>query len=275
MRRLSIACLLGLAGTCAALSFAPVAALATVLPRAQLRGFVCQRATDPAGRAVAVTAVMRPVTGTARMALRFELDRRASRRGPFAAVSGRDLGRWIAPTEAGLGQRPGDVWRLVKQVVNLPAGLYRFRVAFRWSAADGHVIGRTERLSDTCFQPELRPDLRVDDVQIALSGSAGQDQYVAVIRNAGRSAAGPFDVALSIGNTVQTKAVSQLPARSKLRVTFQAAACTTGDPVTVTADPDLRIDDFNRANNAKTVTCPAASASASERRPAAAKLIAR
>src|SRR5947209_6053947 len=87
-------------------------------PRAQLRQFICQTGMDPASRAVSVTAVMRPLPGTRRMALRFQLLWSRRQAGPFRPVRGGDLGSWIAPANSTLGQQPGDVWILNKQVVD-------------------------------------------------------------------------------------------------------------------------------------------------------------
>jgi hypothetical protein len=249
MRRIAI----GLAlAVCAA---APTFAAGTSTPAVGLQGFVCQRGLDPAARAIAVTAVMRPVPGTAHMALRVVLLRRAQNGGAFAPVSGRDLGKWISPSNPTLGQRPGDIWRLVKQVVDLPAGSYRLRVAFRWTGSAGQTLATTSRRTPVCVQPELRPDLRVTKVSIVPSFS-GQYSYVAVVRNAGRTAAGPFNVQLSVaGSILATKVAGPLPASTKTQVAFQGPACTAKQPVEVVADPEHKIDDANPANNALSVAC--------------------
>ena len=129
------------------------AAGATQLPGASLQDMVCQRAANPLDRAVAVTAVMRPLTGTRAMELKFLLERRTSGGGVWANVPGRDLGRWLHPTNPTLGQQPGDVWKLDKDVVNLSPARYRFLVTFRWLGRSGLVLGRVRRLSGVCDQP--------------------------------------------------------------------------------------------------------------------------
>jgi hypothetical protein len=96
---------------------------------------------------------MRPVSGTQAMAMEFVLLRRAVGGGPYAPVSGKDLGRWLSPTPPTLGQRPSDVWRLDKLVVNLPAqSLYRFRVRFRWTGSSSTVLSRTVLSSPVCTE---------------------------------------------------------------------------------------------------------------------------
>jgi hypothetical protein len=132
---------------------APAGAATNAAPRAALEGFVCQRAASHFNRAIAVVGVMRPMTGTQEMAMKFVLQRRTMSGGAFAPVQGRDLGRWLMPTPATLGQRPNDEWRLTKLVVNLASAVdYRFRVTFRWTGAAGAMLGRTALLSPGCAQ---------------------------------------------------------------------------------------------------------------------------
>jgi hypothetical protein len=139
---------------CAAFGSLSVAAGAAAPPRASLEPIFCLRAANPLDRAVAVTAVMRPVPGTDRMELRFELERRFAGAQGFSEVHGGDLGLWRHPTDPTLGQRPADVWKLNKEVVNLVApAVYRFGVTFRWIGNAGQVLGRVMRLSGTCDQP--------------------------------------------------------------------------------------------------------------------------
>jgi hypothetical protein len=138
------------------------AAAEAASPRAELRGLQCRRAADPAVRMVAVTAVMGPVGRTARMELKFDLERRAGPAGGFRPVVGRQLGQWLHPANSTLGQNPADVWILKQNVVNLSApAWYRFRVWFRWMGAGARVLRRAVRTSPLCFEPETQPDLVV------------------------------------------------------------------------------------------------------------------
>lgn len=182
-------------------------ALATSAPRARLKSPVCQRALDPPARGVAITAVMRPLTGTTRMQLRFQLLSRLTPSSSFGLVSGGDLGTWIDPRNATLGQRLGDVWILKKQAVNLAAPAeYRFRVSFRWFGAHDRVIGTASRESELCSQPELRPDVLVESITVtAVAGRPKLNRYVATIRNAGATASGPFSVLFSPGAGLPTR----------------------------------------------------------------------
>jgi hypothetical protein len=230
-------------------------------PREQLRSFVCQKALDPPGRAVSVQAVMRPVTGTTKMQMRFELMRQSRTGGPFKQVRGRLLGSWISPQNPTLGQRSGDVWIVNHPVVDLAApATYRFRVAFRWTGANGQPLSSAVQSSPNCWEPELRADLLVHSLTVTPLAS-GNDAYVAVIRNRGQTAAGPVEVDLAGTGATQTQAasVASLGPHSSSSHRFVAPACTPGATLTVTVDPSHTIDESSFANNVLTVPCPRAS----------------
>ncbi len=232
-------------------------------PKDQLRSFVCQKALDPPSRAVSIQAVMRPLTGTASMQMRFDLMRQTTAGGPFKLVRGKLLGSWISPQEPTLGQRPGDVWIVNHPVVDLGApATYRFRVRFRWTDSHGQQLGSAVQTSPNCWQPELRADLVVRSVTVTPLAS-GQDAYVATIANKGQTAAGPVEVDLAgAGPGAPVAAtVTSVGARSTARHRFVGPACTPGSSLTVTADPSHTIDEYDFANNALTIPCPAAGTS--------------
>jgi hypothetical protein len=137
------------------LAAGPAAAEISTPPRATLDGFVCERAANALDRVIAVAAVMRPLAGTQRMQMRFVLERRAAGSYGFAPVQGGDLGRWLEPTPATLGQQSTDVWRLRKLVANLPGpAAYRFRVSFHWLGAGSTLLGHSLMTSETCSEPQ-------------------------------------------------------------------------------------------------------------------------
>lgn len=234
-------------------------ALADTTPAA-LSAYSCQRALDPPLRGISVTALMRPVPGTERMQLRFDLLRARHLRGPYHAVHGPNLGRWLSPRDPQLGRQPGDLWRVPHPVVGLSApAFYRLRVSFRWLGAGNRRLDQRLRMTPTCHQPELRPDLAMGSLTITPSTAhPGADDYVAVIRNRGVTGTGPFYVQLTLpdGSTA-SQSVGWLGARSGRRLRFLAAACTAGTTVTAVADPAGTIDDFDPADNALQVSCPA------------------
>lgn len=237
---------------------------------AQLRHFVCQRALDPASRAVSTTAVMHSLHGTAKLSLRFQLLTRTKSGGAWRLVKGHDLNAWITPYDSMLGQLPGDVWILNKPVVNLAApATYRFRVFFRWTSAQNVVT--VIRDSPTCFQPERRPDLLVQSIDVRPTSDPAVAVYTATIANRGMTAAGAFDVVFTPGGSAatatQARILPGLPAHAATSVSFRAPLCAPGAPPTVTADPDHQVDDYTRANNAKTAVCRLAVAAYARQRP--------
>lgn len=233
-------------------------ALSTGLSQTRLKDFRCQRALDPGARSVAVTVVMRPVSGTEKMQVKFQLLRRTKRGKPFAPVSGHYLGTWLSPANPTLGQRPGDVWIVNHPVVDLLApAVYRFRVTFRWFGAHGHVLSTVSRTSSECNQPELRPDLVVQSItpEAPTAGSPGE-RFDAVIRNRGATGAGMFEVQFTDGQVVRTAAVASLASGATTHKTFAGPVCAAGQSVTVVADPFDMVDDYDRANNTLTLMCP-------------------
>lgn len=256
MKRLPVSGLLVLAAWVT--MAAPTAAQA---PRAHLKSFVCQTAMDPAARAISITAVMRPLSGTSKLAMRFQLMRQKNRGTRPVSVSGRGLKSWITPMDPTLGRQPGDVWVVRHPVVNLLApDLYRFVVTFRWFDSSGKVLGTAARSSPRCAQPELRPDLKVSTVN-AVPLASGSDRYSVVIRNNGKTAAGPFDVQLELGSSpdqqvLSAEAADGLDPHSSTVLHFHAPACTAGEQITAIADPTGQVDDADPANNTLATLCP-------------------
>ena len=251
-------------GLGAVLALVLAAAALGAAPRAQLRGFVCQPALEPALRAVSVTSVMRPVHGTQAMAARFELLFRARGAAGFRplTVAGTDLGRWISPAGHTLGRRPGDVWILSKPVVDLSAPAeYRLRVHFRWTGAHHRVLAAATKTTATCLQPELRPDLAIRRIaQPHLDFTGTGDLYAVTVVNDGATAAGAFYVQLAAPSGTTRLLITGLAARTAKQVSLRGALCTAGPP-TVTVDPpdpNYSVEDFNRSNNAATVSCTGA-----------------
>jgi hypothetical protein len=224
-----------------------------------LVNFVCQRALEPDQRTVSVTAVMRHVTHTRRLELRFVLLSKSAG-GSFSVVNGTGLGTWVSPTNPGsLGTRPGDVWRLSHPVADLPApATYRFVVTFRWIGDKGRVIRTEIRESRNCYQPELRPDLVAESFTAqAIAGHPKKDQYNAVIKDTGLTGAGPFQVQFTFGTVVVDHTVEHIAAHAKKTFTFVGPTCDASAPPTMTIDPDQQVDVYSRTNTSVSATCPA------------------
>ncbi len=257
--RLSITICLVLAAAVAAGTATAAVTPAPAPPRAELTHFSCRRALDPANRSIRVRAVMRPLTATHHLAVRFDLLQRIGA-APATVVRSGDLGGWITPADATLGQVPGDVWRLDKSVIDLAApATYQFRVTFRWVGGTGHPLGTVVRRSRICRQRELRPDLAVTSLAVSpVPGRPNQDQYTAVIANRGATGAGPFQV-LFVPGAITASTVDMvrfLAAGHTRTLSFTGPVCDPADPPSVTADAARQVDDYNRANNRMTAVCP-------------------
>lgn len=245
----------------AAVAAVPVGSAAAVAsPRSQLSAFGCTHVLDPGARAVAVKATMRPLTGTRKMAIRFELLQRSPGL-PVQEVSGGDLGVWRTPPNPTLGQLPGDVWRLQKSVYNLDVPFsYQFRVSFRWTGVQGKVLGTAIRYTRSCRQRELRPDLTVSSITVSpVTDHPKKALYTAVIANLGLTGAGPFQVLFAPGDTSAptTDTVTFLGAGKTRTLSFMGPLCDATNPPTVSADSASQVDDFDRSNNVLAATCPA------------------
>jgi hypothetical protein len=256
---------LALVAVVAAAALPAASTSAAAPPRAQLVGFSCARTLDPGARAVGITATMRPLTQTKRMAIRFELLQRSPGL-PTEEVTNGDLGTWRTPANPTLGQLPGDVWRLQKSVYNLDVPFtYQFRVTFRWTGLHGKVLGTATRTTRTCRQRELRPDLAVRSITVsAVADHPKKNLYTAVIANQGLTGAGPFQVLFAPGDTSApvTDTVAYLGAGKTRTLSFTGPVCDAGNPPTVSADSASQVGDFDRSNNVLAATCPAASTSA-------------
>jgi hypothetical protein len=258
MRRFLVSSAVALAAV-TSLGVASASGSTSTAPRAALGDFVCTRALDPGQRLVSVTAVMRHVTNTRRLELRFVLLSKSAG-SPFTVVEGSGLGTWVSPTDpVSLGTRPGDVWRLNHPVADLPApATYQFIVTFKWIGDKGRVLKTEQRVSRTCYQPELRPDLVAESFTAqTIAGHPKHDQYSAVIEDTGLTGAGPFQVQFTFGTDVAHRTVEHIGAHKTKTFTFTGPLCDSSAPPTMTIDPDQQVDVYSRTNTSLTATCPA------------------
>jgi hypothetical protein len=250
MRRIVIAAAIALPGVSA-----PAAAHAAGAT-AYLRSFACHRSLDPSKRVVTVTAVMGTVAGTAHLQMRFQLQQRTGRAVGF--VHGGDLGQWISPSSPTLGQHPSDRWIVNHPVTGVPVpATYRFRVYFRWIAAGGQMIAQEQRMTATCRQPDMRPDLYVRLLPSAAVSSG--EQYNVEVGNSGLTDANNVQLQFAPGGgaQTQTQTIDRVPAHGTVDRTFVGPACTASSaPAAITVDPNDLIDVVSRADNSITAPCP-------------------
>jgi hypothetical protein len=108
----------------------------------------CVTTGEQSARSATFSGEMTAVAGTARMAMRIEVQERLPGEQGFHTVSAPGLGVWR-------GSAPSvKIYQYVKQVTNLssPAD-YRALVRFHWLNDKGYVIKRAERFTTTCAQP--------------------------------------------------------------------------------------------------------------------------
>src|SRR4051794_9096300 len=255
MRRLAtLACLVATAVTAAAPGVARAAATDAQRPRLQARVATCATGTTVRERAAAFTASMPVIDGTARMGIRFDLLQRRPGEVEFTPVKLPAWGRWER-SEAG---RTGFIYTKRVRALRAP-GAYRARVRFRWYAADGRILRRAERTTPTCRQPDPRADLRAAALGVAGGPGPATATYLLTVRNAGRGAAGPFDVVLATAGMPQAPvSVDGLAAGESRVVSVPGPACAPGATLRFVLDAGAAVAESDEADDVVDRPCPVA-----------------
>jgi hypothetical protein len=130
-------------------------------------------------------------------------------------------------------------------------------VRFRWQDARGRTLLTLRHVAKTCQQPDLRPDLQATGVEVLPAGGPQRRRYVVGVRNAGRSAAGGFDVLLTVvGRPLPAAAVLGLAPGERTTVAFEAPPCEPGTSLDVTVDPGALVDERDEEENTLSAPCP-------------------
>jgi hypothetical protein len=247
MRRALLLCLLILAAS-AALRPAPGLALAVDADAASVRLVACVPALEGEDRSATFEARVRALAGSERMQVRFTLQVRDDLRPAWRRVVAPGLDQWLTSLP-GVGRYVYD-----KTVQNLSApAAYRAVVRFRWLDEAGAALERSRATSRVCRQPDMRPDLAATRIDV----TPGTARYAVALRNDGRTAAGPFAVTLRVGEEqLEPVTVGGLAAGEPALVTFEGAACTPGEQLTVTVDPELAVDERAEDDNVLVAACP-------------------
>jgi hypothetical protein len=225
--------------------------LAPALARAQARARVvldqCRHGLAAGDRVAVWEGRMTRIKGTQRMQMRFALQWRQPGSARWAAVKAPGLGAWVS------SNRGVKSYTFTKRIENLaaPAG-YRVVVRFRWLDARGHTIDSARVVSRPCRQPDLRPNLVPRRVYSERIGDPARRRYVVVVRNEGKTAAGPFDVGLG---ALAAHVVDLGPGASTL-VSFEAPRCDAPAALSATVDTGGLIDEADEDDNALSVSCP-------------------
>jgi hypothetical protein len=209
----------------------------------------CETSALPAQRVASFVGSMPAMKGADRMQMRFDLQRRQAGEKLWHGVPGlKGFGMW----ESSLPARAGFVFHKRVDGLQVPAS-YRAIVRFRWLATDGTVVRKERKRTPACDQPDLRPDLVPGALRAVLDARPALAIYSLVVRNDGRSAAGPFAVRVAGAITE----VAGLAAGQQTEVTVLAPACVPGTRVRAMVDADLRVDEADEHNGLRRL-CPLA-----------------
>jgi hypothetical protein len=201
---------------------------------------------SPDERAAAFQARMGEVDGATRLKLRFTLQVRKAGQKAYHRLPAPGFRSWSTA-------EPGKTsWVFTRRVEALIGPTrYRAVVRFQWLDADGNVLAHAKKTSRSCRQPDHRPNLKIKSI-----AHPARHRYTAVVLNNGRTATGPFDVQLAIGDTLlDLVGVEDLAPHAQQVVTFHGPRCQAGVALTATADPLNLVDERNELDNAFTKTC--------------------
>ena len=200
----------------------------------------CTTSALPAQRVVAFVGSMPAMNGTVRMQMRFDLQRRRPDERLWHKVPGVE---GFGVCESAMAGRVGFVFHKRIDGLQVPAS-YRATVRFRWQRADGTVARHVRKRTPACSQPDLRPDLAPGSLRAALDARPALAIYTLVVRNEGRSPAGPFAVRVAGAVTE----VDGLGAGEQTEVAMLAPVCLPGSVVRVVVDADRRVDEADERN---------------------------
>ncbi len=203
----------------------------------------CTTSPLPAQRVAAFVGSMPAMSGSMRMQMRFDLQRRRLDEKLWHKVPGvQGFGVW----ETAMPGRAGFVYHKRVDGLQVPAS-YRAIVRFRWYRSDGTIAKQARKRTPACSQPDLRPDLEAAAVRAVLDARPAFAIYTVRVRNDGRSPAGPFAVRVAGGVTE----IAGLAAGEQREVAVLAPACVAGSVVRAVVDADRRIDEADERNALK------------------------
>jgi hypothetical protein len=230
---------------------APLAALALAAHPAPARAVVssCQKSTDEAARVAVFEGRMRAWRHSTKLQMRFRLQALTPDAPTWRGVDAPGFDQWQS---AAPGVRRFIYDKRVERLL-APAS-YRVVVRFRWLDAHGKVLGRAKRVSAGCHEPDPRPNLVVR--QLTVFRTATGARYVAVVANTGRTTADVFGVRfLASATPFADVSAGPLAPGATAHVAVTGARCTSGEPLSVIADPDGLIEEHDEADNELDTGC--------------------
>lgn len=224
----------------AALATAAVITLALPASASAAEGSVSLALCAPDERAAEFEARMARAAGAAKLQMRFLLEARKPGSLRYRRVAAPGFSRWTSSRAAR--------YVFTRRVERLEGpARYRAQVRFKWIDADGAVIARDRAWSRSCRQGDHRPNLKV------LSLTPLGHRYVAAVSNTGRSAAGRFEMRLTVDGQVTSVPVESLEPGVTRHVEIDAPRCVT--QATVVADPLDLVDEQLEGDNRRAITC--------------------
>jgi CARDB len=216
----------------------------------------CQSALDPTEREASFEGRMKVKHRARRMQMRFTLQTRSADEPRWHKLPAAGFGKWLT-SNPGIGR-----YVYTKRVIELEApASYRTIVKFRWLDADGDRVASAKSTSPVCHQSDFRPNLRPLGVQAKPGADSSHARYIVPVANRGRTAAGAFDVVVSVDGTTLTPAQTPgLLAGEKALAEIQGPPCRPGQILTVDVDPTGAVDERNEGDNQLSVPCPGAPA---------------
>jgi CARDB protein len=224
-------------------------------PPLRVKLATCQSGPAAADRTATFVGSMPSVAGTKRMWMRFDLFARIAPATDFAAVKAPKLGVWqkSAPGRASSG------FVFTQRVQGLTApGSFKAQVRFRWYGKGGKLLRSTTRTSATCKQPDQRADLRAGTLDAVRGPGIDQATYQLEVTNDGHTAAGPFDVVLTVAGAeqpAQRVAEGLAPAGSRT-VTFVAPRCAPGSTLRFELDAEDEVEESGELDDVVERACP-------------------
>jgi hypothetical protein len=239
----------------AVLALALPAGAGAQAPPLRVRLATCQSGPLATARTATFVGSMPAIAGTKRMWMRFDLLARIAPSSDFAAVKAPKLGVWkkSAPGRVSSG------FVFTQRVRGLTApGSFRAQVRFRWYGSGGRLLRSATRTSATCKQPDQRADLRAGTLDAVRTLQPGQASYELEVRNDGHTAAGPFDVVLTVADAEQPpeRVLGGLAPGASYTVTFLAPRCAPGSTLRFHLDAEDEVDESAKLDDLVERDCP-------------------
>lgn len=213
----------------------------------------CRSGATPDERFAVFTGSMPARRGTARMAMRFELQIREPGDERYTKVQAPKFGRW----ERSKPGRTGFIYSKRVDGLTAPAR-YRAVVRFRWYDADGRTQRTLKRTSPSCRQPDQRPNLRLLALRATPGPIAWTTTYLLTVVNSGRGSAAAFEVTAGPddGGSQASVTVGGMAAREARVLEITGRPCVPGTKVRIRLDSGADVDESSETDNDVRRDCP-------------------